>query len=108
MRGLFMFLLKRITGHFLYGFTKLVDVLFNIIIGIIETAVTLVSNLAKGFVALVGMGGCLLLLMFMGPFGLFLLFHPMVLLSILLFIVFPILGTKFVSYLKYRRYMITE
>ena len=41
-------------------------------------------------------------------FGMFLLFNPIVLLLILFFVVFPILGTKFVSYLKYIRYTITE
>lgn len=95
-------------GKTIYGLTKLISLLFDGFIAITETIVILVSNLAKGFLALIGMGGCFFLFLLMGPLGWIILFNPLVLLTILFFVIFPILGTKFVSYLKYRRYMITE
>lgn len=100
--------LKKIVGKILYGFTKLISVIFDVLIKIIETIVMVVSSIGKGFVALIGMGGCLLIFMLMGPLGFALLMNPAIILTILFLIIFPILGTKFVSYLKYVKYIITE
>lgn len=100
--------LKKIAGKCLYAITKLISGIFTGLIAIIETIVTFVGNIAKGFAALIGMGGCLLIFMLAGPFGLALLLNPAVLLIILFFVIFPILGTQFVSYLKYLKYIITE
>ena len=103
-----MDILKKIFGKILYAIAKLISTILDILIEIVEIIVTVVSSIAKGFVALIGMGGCLLLFMFAGPFGLAMLLNPVVLLIILFFVIFPILGTKFVSYLKYIKYIITE
>ena len=103
-----MDILKKIFGKILYAIAKLISTILDILIEIVEIIVTVVSSIAKGFVALIGMGGCLLLFMFAGPFGLAMLLNPVVLLIILFFVIFPIVGTKFVSYLKYIKYIITE
>lgn len=103
-----MNIFSRLAGKLVYGLAKLIDGIFNILIAIVETIVVLISGLGRGFLAIIGMGGCLFLFLLMSPLGLVLLLHPTVILTILFFIVVPILGTKFVSYLKYRRYMITE
>lgn len=103
-----MNIIKKIIGKSLYYFTTAISFLLDIIIGIVEFVVNLVNAVAKGIVAFLGMGGCLLFILFSGPFGLALLFYPPVLLAILFFVIFPILGTKFVSYLKYVKYAITE
>ena len=99
--------MKKIAGKILYSSTQLISFILDATIGIIEFIVSLVSNIARGFAALIGMGGCLFL-MILGPFGFALLFNPVTLLIISFFIIFPILGTKFVSSLKYLKYMITE
>ncbi len=103
-----MNILKKITGKCLYAITKLISGIFTVLITIIETIVTFVRNIAVGFAALIGMGGCLLIFMIAGPIGLALLLNPAVLLIVLFFVVFPILGTQFVSYLKYLKYTLTE
>lgn len=96
--------LKKIWGKTLYGFASIISVVFDIFINIVEFTVGLVINIGRGFLALISMGGCLLI-MIIGPA---LLINPLTFFIILFLIVFPILGTKFVSYLKYVKYMITE
>lgn len=103
-----MNVLRKISGKILYGIAELISFIFGGIISIVDFIVTLVANIARGFVALIGMGGCLFLFFLGGPLGFYLLLNPITLMLILFFVVFPILGTKFVSYLKYLKYMITE
>lgn len=99
---------SKLAGKTIYGLGKLLEVVFDLLIGLVETIVLLISGVARGFLALIGMGGCLFLFLLMGPFGIMFLLHPAILFTILFFVVIPILGTKFVSYLKYSKYMITE
>ncbi|NLJ79305.1 MAG: DnaJ domain-containing protein, partial [Tissierellia bacterium] len=103
-----MNILRRTAGKTLYGIAKLISILLGGLIVVIETIVTFVIGVARTFAILIGMGGCLFLFLLAGPFGMFLLLNPVTLLLILFFIIFPILGTKFISYLKYIRYAITE
>lgn len=103
-----MNLFKKGIGNILYGITTLISIIFDFLILITDTIVGFVRNIARGFGALLGMGGCLLIFLLMGPFGFFILLNPVVLLVVLFFIIFPILGTKFISYLKYIKYTITE
>lgn len=103
-----MSILKELLGRILYTVTRIISVILDTLISIIDFIVTLTNTIARGFIALIGMGGCLLLFMFMGPFGMLLLLNPYVILTIIFFIVFPLLGTKFVSFLKYVKYMVTE
>lgn len=103
-----MNLLKKLFGKILYGFTDFLSFLLDFIIKIIGFTVSLVSGIARGFGTLISAGGCLILFLMFGPFGIYLLANPLVLLTILFFVIFPILGTKFVSYLKYVKYTLTE
>ncbi|MBZ2174241.1 DnaJ domain-containing protein [Schnuerera sp. xch1] len=100
--------MKVLLGKILSSITEVISIVLDILIGIINFTVTLVNTIARGFIALIGMGGCLLLFMLAGPFGILMLLNPYVILTILFFVVFPLLGTKFVSYLKYIKYMLTE
>lgn len=103
-----MNIVNKIKGKILYGTGKLISIVLDTTIALVETIVMIISSIAKGFVVLIGMGGCLLLLLFAGPLGIALLLNPAVLLTVAFFIIVPILGTKFVSYLKYIRYITTE
>lgn len=100
--------LKKISGKILQATAQLISVIFDILISILEVIVTVVNTIAKGILGFLGMGGCLLFFIFAGPVGIALLFNPFVLLTLLFFVIFPILGTKFISYLKYVKYMLTE
>jgi len=99
--------LKKILGKILYSFTQFISFILDALISIIDVIVSLVAGIARGLATLIGMGGCLFLTFF-GPVGFALLLNPVTILVILFFIIFPILGTKFVSHLKYIKYMITE
>lgn len=103
-----MNLFKEIVGKALDGVTQLISALLDVIIYVIEAIVILVNSIGRGLLGFLTTGGCLLLFLFTGPFGLILLANPIVLLGIVFFVVFPILGTKFVSFLKYVKYMVTE
>lgn len=104
-----MNIFRKILGKTLYYFAKFVSAVLDGLITIVEFIVSLVLNIGRGLLALITAGGCLfLLLFFLGPFGIILLLNPFTITLILILIIVPILGTKFVSYLKYLKYMITE
>ena len=103
-----MTLLKKGAGKVVYSVGKVLSLIFDLFIVIAQITVNLVVGIAKGFAALIGMGGCLILFLLFGPFGLLALFNPITILVILFFIIFPILGQVFISFLKYWRYIITE
>lgn len=103
-----MGLINKFFGTILLYITYIVSFILDIIIGIIGFAVAIVKTIARGFSLLMSFGGCLLIFIFAGPYGFYILFNPITILVILFFVIFPILGTKFVSHLKYIKYMITE
>lgn len=100
--------IKKFTGKVLYAFTEIISIVFDIIIAIVSFFVNLVNAIAGGFIALIGLGGCLLFFIFAGPFGIYLLLNPFTALLLLFLFLFPILGRSFVSFLKYVHYMVTE
>lgn len=100
--------MNKFFGEIIYYFAKLIEILFDGVIAITEVIVNLVKGLAKGFLALISMGGCLIIFLFAGPFGLFILLNPIFILIVLLTIVIIVGGTKLISYLKYKKYMFTE
>ncbi|MBC8589625.1 J domain-containing protein [Wansuia hejianensis] len=102
-----MDIFKKILGNIIYGLGKLLDVIFQLLISITELIVRISSGIARLVFGLIGIGGFFLLFLFLGPLGLILLV-PIMILLIVLFIVIPILGTKVISYLKYRQYMVTQ
>ena len=101
-------MLDKFTGNIVYGTARFLEVFLNIIIGIAEFMVGLVRSVARGFAAIIGMGGCLILVFLLSPFGLMVLLNPVTITLILFMVIFPILGTKFISYLKYIKYTVTE
>jgi len=100
--------LKKLFGTILHSIASGISMVFDFIIGIVEIIVNIVLGIAKGFAAIISMGGCFLIFLLAGPFGAYFLFNPVTILLILFFVIFPILGTKFVSLLKYIKYIITE
>lgn len=95
---------RGLVGNILYKITDFLSFLLDLIINIIDTIVSLVAGIAR----IISAGGCLLLFLLMSPFGWIILTNPVVILTVLFFVVFPILGTKFVSFLKYVKYIVTE
>lgn len=99
---------KKILGKIIYVLTYFISKLLDIAINIMDFFVDLLSRIARGFIALIGAGGCLLLFILFGPLGIFFLLNPYVILIIIFFFVLPMLGTQFISFLKYIKYMVTE
>lgn len=99
-----MNILKKIWGKILYGVASFTSVIFDVFINIIGFILELIISIGRGALALISMGG-FLFIMLLGPA---LLFNPLTFSTIIFLIIFLIMGTKFVSYLKYIRYMTTE
>lgn len=95
-------------GRFLFYLGRILELIFDGLIFIINLIVEITVSLLKGFAGLLSLGGCLLILLFAGPLGMVLLLNPVVLMTIALFIIIPILGRKSVSYLKYIKYIVTQ
>lgn len=95
-------------GKFLLGLSTFLSWILDGLIIVTQIIINLIANIARGFIALLGMGGCLLLLLFSGPLGLFIILNPVVILTVLFFILVPILGTKLISYLKYMKYSLSQ
>ena len=102
-----MSVLNKFLGNVVNGVAKFISLVFDIFIFITESVVLLARSIGRGIYGLISMGGCLMFFIF-GPYALALLFNPLIMTFVLLLIVIPILGTKFVSYLKYIKYTITE
>ncbi len=100
--------MNKFFGGIIYYFAKLIELLFEGLITITEVVVNILMGLAKGFLALISMGGCLIILLFAGPLGGFILLNPIFIFAVIMTILIIIGGTKLISYLKYRKYMITE
>lgn len=103
-----MKLIKKITGNIIKGMGHTISFISNLLIGILEIIVSLTISIRTSIIGLLGMGGCLLIFLFFGPLGIIFLLTPKIFLPALLLIIVPILGTKFISYLKYIQYTMTE
>lgn len=99
---------KKAYGNILRGIGNLIGFILDVLIGITGIIVSLTISIGRGILGLLGLGGCLLILMLFGPLGLIILLNPTVFLTIMFLIIVPILGTKLISYLKYIKYTMTE
>ncbi|TYQ15833.1 UNVERIFIED_CONTAM: DnaJ-class molecular chaperone with C-terminal Zn finger domain [Acetivibrio alkalicellulosi] len=102
-----MKILKKLSGKTLYGMAKLIHIIMDSIIQLTENIVLLLGRFFKGCLALISVGGCLLLIVF-ANLGFRILMHPIGFPIVLFMIIFLIFGGSFVSYLKYQKYIITE
>lgn len=96
--------IRKIWGKIVYGFASFLSGTFNLLIKFIEFLARIVKSVGLGLLSLLSMGGCFFIFLF-SPF---LLFRPSTLFIILFLVGFPVLGIKFVSFLKYIRYAMTE
>lgn len=102
-----MNLIKKVLSKILYGMAKLLSMVLDGLIQLIEAMVFYISGFLKGCLALVSMGGCLFFIFFLNM-GMRMLMDPLTLPLILFLYVFLMFGGKFVSYLKYVKYITTE
>lgn len=102
-----MRLIKKVLGKILFGIGKIISVIMDSLIQLIENMVLFVGSFFKGCLALASMGGCLAFLIF-ANLSLRILMHPFGLSVILFLLAFLMFGGKLVYYLKYLKYITTE
>lgn len=101
--------MKKMLGYLYKGIGTIIDYFLRLIILIVNTLVTVFSSFRQLFAYILSMGGCLLLVFFISPIGIYTIFrNPVIVTLIVLSILIPIIGKIAVSYLKYIHYMITE
>lgn len=91
----------RLIGKAIQGFAKVHSLVLDGLVYVIETGVLLVKSFLKGCMIIIGMGGCLIVFLLMGPVGAWLLSNPGALFVLLFILIFPLLGAASVSFLKY-------
>ncbi|AKL96998.1 chaperone protein DnaJ [Clostridium aceticum] len=102
-----MRLIKKFLGEILRGIAKVIGTIIDSLVQLIENMVLFVGSFFKGCLALMSMGGCLFFLIF-ANLGFRILMNSMGLSILLFLLVFLMFGGKFVSYLKYLKYITTE
>lgn len=95
--------MRTIFGNIVKGFASLLDWIMKLLIAVIETLVNFVVDIGRVFVSILAMGGCLFFF-FLAP----ILFNPIVLVIIFILLIFPLLGTTSVHWLKYINYSLIE
>ena len=95
-----MRLIKRIIGKIIYGLAVANRFLLRGLVYLIESGILLAKSFLKGCFLLFSMGGCLFVLLLIGPLGAWLLSHPVVLLVLILIVAFPILGAVLLTKLS--------
>ncbi len=99
--------IKKIMGKVVYTLAKVVAALLDWMIYATETLILMAKSFLKGCAFLMSMGGCLFFLLFIGPFGVWLLANPGMMLLFLLILFVPMTGALFITYLKYVKFITT-
>ena len=96
--------MNHIIGNFFKGVGIVIDYFLAGIIFIVATLVNIFSSIKDALIVLFSLGGCLIFFFFWIPW----LFSPKLMAAFLIILLFPLLGSITVSYLKYIQYMATE
>ena len=103
-----MRMIKKFVGRLIFGFAKVLSHTLDGLIYAIETGVLLAKSFLKGCAVLISMGGCLFILLMIGPLGTILLRNPIALPLLFLIMIFPVIGAISIVYLKYIKYITTK
>ncbi|WP_243660394.1 J domain-containing protein [Miniphocaeibacter halophilus] len=100
--------MRKIWGKFILGLANFLEVLIGGLINIMEVIVSVVSQLGKALLSLVFIGCSAFLIApwFIGGAGV--LLSPYIIIIVAFFVLVPILGRKFVSWLQYVNYSAVE
>jgi hypothetical protein len=93
--------LCRVLGTIIYGVTKAYSFLLRGFVSLLETGILMVKSFLRGCALLISMGGCLAIVLLVGPVGRWLITHPGSLLILIAILAFPLLGALSVTYLNY-------
>lgn len=98
--------MNRILGNINKGLGTFFDYLFEFLISFVSLLVSIFKSAQQVLLTIFLFGGCFILLLFMNVLIFNLKSWPFLL--ILMILIFPLIGSIAVSYLKYLQYMITE
>ena len=93
----------KIWGYILFGVAKFLDVLFGGLIKLFSFLVEKTKNIRQLFYPVFG---CLVLFLFINPFTLLLFTRLWIFIPLAILLIFPMLGTGFVSFLNYWKYAV--
>lgn len=96
---------RKIWGYILFGIAKVIDVIFG---GIIKGLSFLIDHTKRIQRYLFPFMGCSVALLFFSPLTLILLANRWIWIPLLILFVFPFLGSTFVSFLDYWKYVLCE
>lgn len=97
--------MKKLWGNIIFFFARLIEIIFSGLISILSFLVNIVEGI-RAFLA--PMLGCFGIMIFYNWFLILPFINPTYLIFLLILFVFPLLGRKFVSYLEYGEYVLTE
>lgn len=98
-----MKIIKKALGKALYGITKVLSLIFDGLIRLVENMIVYSKIFFKGCLAIASMGGCLFFLLF-ANLGLRILVNPIGLFTVLFLLSFLMFGSKFIASLRYQKY----
>lgn len=96
---------KRAWGAALFGIARLLDVLFGGLITVLQYLVHTVDGIRQILAPLLS---CAMFFVILNPFSLLLFSRWQLWIPLFIIMVFPLLGTKFVSFLDYAKYVLCE
>jgi DnaJ-domain-containing protein 1 len=99
--------INQLSGKMIYAIAKILSFMMDGAIQLIETSVLLVRSMFKMLAVLISMGGCLFFFL-IGSIGIRILANPAAMLTLIIMIVFPVIGIRLVAYLTYLKYVTTE
>lgn len=98
--------MKKVLGSILFAITSIIDVILGAFTTVLRKVVELVDNVRQVLIGVMGIG-CLFLVM--SPLGALLVFsNPGIFITVAIILIFPLLGSKFVSFLEYTKYVLCE
>lgn len=101
--------MNKIIGYFYKGIGKFFDFIFSGLIFVVNILLSIFSSIRQALMAILSIGGCFIIFLFINPFFFYyLLKRPILLILIIFSFLAPILGTISLTYLQYVHYMVTE
>ena len=99
--------INQLSGKMIYAIAKILSAIMEGAIQLIETSVLLIRSMFKMLAVLISMGGCLFFFL-IGSIGIRILSNPAAMLTLIIMIVYPVIGIRLVAYLTYLKYVTTE
>ena len=99
---------NKLLGNIYKFIGKFFEVIFNIFIAIASVIVGMIDAVKSILSVFLGLGGILLLFVFLNPVWMMVLLGPILVPMVIILFIIPLLGKSLVSYLEYLKFMVCE